>query len=218
MPLWVEASRLNVLVLGGGSVGARRALHFAAAGARVRVIAREVRPELRAAAGVEVVEADLNLVDLEPHLRWASLVVIAVDDPQLAARLFRAAEAAGRLVNDATDASRTHVVVPYERAVAGLRIAVTSEGAAGTPARLSLDVVERCIRDSWIPTFYEAYSRLKREAKQAIPEARRRLAFYGELVNDGEFMAHVMSGNVEAAVARGRQILSKYRERGAAPR
>ncbi|MCC6020063.1 MAG: bifunctional precorrin-2 dehydrogenase/sirohydrochlorin ferrochelatase [Thermoproteaceae archaeon] len=207
IPLWVEASRLRVLVLGGGSVGTRRAKYFHEAGARVRVIAREVTKELEA-LGVEIKRADLREHDPSEDIRWADVVVIAVDDSALALKLFRQAEAAGKLVNDATDASRTHVIVPYERVVAGLRIAVTSEGAAGAPARLSLDVIENCIRKSWVPLFYEIYKELKREAKSRLNDAKVRMQFYRELCEDEEFTRLIKSGNRDAALARGLELLN----------
>jgi precorrin-2 dehydrogenase/sirohydrochlorin ferrochelatase len=134
----------------------------------VRVVAREVSPEL-GALGVEIKRVDLRVYDPSPDIQWADVVVIAVSDVELAERLFKLAEEMGKLVNDATDASRTHVVVPYEREVAGLRIAVTSEGAAGTPARLSLDVIEECIKRSWIPAFYVVYSVLKKGGQGLDP-------------------------------------------------
>jgi len=207
IPLWVEASRLKVLVFGGGSVGTRRARFFHSAGAKVRVVAREVSPELET-LGVEIRRVDLRIYDPSEDIRWADVVVIAVSDAELAERLFRLAEGMGKLVNDATDASRTHVVVPYEREVAGLKLAVTSEGAAGTPARLSLDVIEDCIKRSWIPTFYEVYSALKKEAKAEIPDAKQRLRFYQLLAEDEVFTSLVRRGDREGALARGRELLA----------
>jgi precorrin-2 dehydrogenase/sirohydrochlorin ferrochelatase len=197
-----------VLVFGGGSVGTRRAKFFHSAGARVRVVARDVSPELEA-LGVEIRREDLRQYDPRQDVEWADVVVIAVNDSELAERLFKLAEGMGKLVNDATDASRTHVVVPYEREVAGLRIAVTSEGAAGTPARLSLDVIEECIKRSWIPAFYEVYSVLKKEAKAKIPDAKKRLRFYQMLAEDEIFMSHVKNRRGEEALARGRELLEK---------
>jgi precorrin-2 dehydrogenase/sirohydrochlorin ferrochelatase len=212
VPIWVEASRLRVLVFGGGSVGTRRARFFRSAGAEVRVVAREVSPEL-GALGVEIKRVDLRVYDPSPDIQWADVVVIAVSDVELAERLYKLADGMGKLVNDATDASRTHVVVPYEREVAGLRIAVTSEGAAGTPARLSLDVIEECIKRSWIPAFYEVYSMLKKEAKAWIPDAKQRLRFYQQLAEDGVFTSLVKSGDLEGALARGRELLAAlYKE------
>jgi len=209
IPLWVEASRLKVLVLGGGAVGTRRAKLFASSGAKVRVIAREVSDELKRLP-VEIKIADLNEYDPAEDIEWADIVVVAVSDRKLADRLFRLASERGKLVNDATDASRTHVVVPYERVVEGLRVAVTSEGAAGTPARLSLDVIEECIKRSWIPTFFKAYKALKAEAKERIPDVRRRLDFYDALWRDEAFRTSVFNGDVDAAVERGREIMRQY--------
>ena len=209
IPLWVEASRLKVVIFGGGSVGTRRAKFFYSAGAKVRVLAREISPELRG-MGVEVKIVDLNSYDPAGDILWADIVVIAVDNPQLAERLFKLAESMGKLVNDATDAARTHVVVPYERAIEGIRVAVTSEGAAGTPARLSLEVIEDCIKRSWIPTFYEVYRQLKKEAKEAIADVRARLSFYQALSGDEAFMTLVKNGKTAEALSRGREILSKF--------
>lgn len=213
IPLWIEATKLKVLIFGGGSVGTRRAKFFASAGASVRVIAKEVSGEL-ASLGVETIRADLYNYDPTEDIKWADIVVIAVDDKRLARALYEKAESLGALVNDATDAERTHVVVPYERRVGGLRVAVTSEGAAGTPARLSLDVIEECINKSWIPRFYEIYSQLKKEAKKEIPDAKTRLRFYEALWQDEMFKECIMRGDSAGALARGREILKMLKSLG----
>ncbi|MEZ0319390.1 MAG: bifunctional precorrin-2 dehydrogenase/sirohydrochlorin ferrochelatase [Pyrobaculum sp.] len=206
IPLWIEAGRLKVLIFGGGSVGTRRAKFFASAGASVRVIAKDASSELES-LGVEIIRADLYKYDPIEDIRWADIVVIALNDKKLADMLYEKATSLGVLVNDATDAERTHVVVPYERRIGGLRVAVTSEGAAGTPARLSLDVVEECINKSWIPHFYEVYSQLKKEAKKEISDAKTRLRFYEALWQDEKFRECVMMGDAAGALARGREIL-----------
>ncbi|MFN3803571.1 MAG: bifunctional precorrin-2 dehydrogenase/sirohydrochlorin ferrochelatase [Pyrobaculum sp.] len=209
IPLWVEASRLKVLILGGGSVGTRRAKFFSSAGAKVRVIAREFSEELTR-LDVVAIKADLYHYDVTEDVKWADIVVIAVDNRELADKLFHTAQSLGKLVNDATDASRTHVVVPYERIVSNLRVAVTSEGAAGTPARLSLDLIDECIKKSWIPTFYSIYSELKKEAKIYISDTRARLKFYQELWEDEEFRKHIVNKDVGAAIKRGKEILQRH--------
>ncbi len=210
IPLWVEASRLRVLIFGGGSVGTRRAKFFASAGAKVRVVARQFTNELLN-LGVETVEADLYKYDPSGDIEWADLVVISVNDQQLAQKLFQLASSMGKLVNDATDASRTHVVVPYERMFSGLRIAVTSEGAAGTPARLSLEVIEECLKNSWIPHLYVVYSELKKEAKAHVSDTSARLQFYQSLWEDPQFREYIQRGDVQLALERGREILKLYR-------
>ncbi|MFB6490724.1 MAG: bifunctional precorrin-2 dehydrogenase/sirohydrochlorin ferrochelatase [Thermoproteus sp. AZ2] len=209
IPLWVEASRLKVLVFGGGSVGTRRAALFVSAGAKVRILAKSVSDEAKR-LGVEVKEVDLWQYDPTSDIDWADIVVIAVSDEKLAERLYSLAESRGKLINDATNAERTHVVVPYERRVSGLRVAVTSEGAAGAPARMALDVIEGCIRASWIPTFFEVYSFAKAAAKRTISDVRKRLAFYDAIVKDDVLMGLVKGGAVEEAKARAEEILKRY--------
>lgn len=210
IPLWIEASRFKVLIFGGGSVGTRRARLFASAGAKVRVLARQISPELRE-MGVEIREVDLWEYDPTADIDWADVVVIAVSDAKLAERLYAMAESRGKLVNDATDAGRTHVVVPYERQVAGLRIAVTSEGAAGGAARVSLDVIEECLKKSWVPTLYEVYGKLKAEAKSAIRDVKKRMEFYYSLWDDPAFREAIMKNDAKTALEVGRRIMERFK-------
>lgn len=210
IPLWVEASRLNVLIFGGGSVGTRRARHFLSAGARVRILAKSISPEAKT-LGVEIKEVDLWQYDPSEDLEWANIVVIAVDNRELAERLFRMAVAKGKLVNDATNAERTHVVVPYERQISGLRVAVTSEGVAGGAARLSLDVIEECVKNSWVPVLYQVYGQLKAEAKSTISDVKRRMEFYYSLWENPDFRDAVMAKDVEKALGIGRKLMEQFK-------
>lgn len=206
IPLWIDASRLRVLIFGGGSVGLRRAKLFANSGAQVLVAALDFKER----GPYDILVVDLTRSDVDRLIRWADLIVIAVNDQRIASDLYERASRAGKLVNDATNAERTHVVVPYFRDIGGVRVATTSEGAAGTPARLALDVIEDCLAKSWIPTFFKAYSTAKAEAKRSIAEAKKRLAFYQELVEDELFMGYVRDGDLDKAIYRAREILKKY--------
>ena len=189
-------------------MGLRRARTFAEAGAHVVVVARELRGE--APQGVDVVLADLRRMDYTRLLARADIAVIAVDDQDLAAEVAEAARRVGALVNDATDASRADVVVPYRARVGGVELAATSGGAAGAAARIALEVAERCLEGSHVPTLFKAYARAKEEAKRAIRDVRRRLQFYDALIRDEEFMRRVALGDVDAAVARALELLRNF--------
>ena len=213
------------MVFGGGRVGTRRALKFLEAGARVRVVSLEFSRELLEEAErnprLELVKGDVSEIDLEGLLKGANLVVIAVPDEEARRRIWEAAERLGLLVNDATDAQATDVVVPYEASLFDgmLRVAVTSEGRSGVTARHALrKIVELLEGDVELRTMMEALWWAKRYMKSVIPDGRLRFPIYFEIEKDPVFQEAVKRGDVEAAKRRAREIIDAHVERLAARR
>jgi len=215
MPLVLRVSGLRVLVLGGGSVGGRRALQFASGGARVRVAALEFSEELRrAAAGgeVELVRADLrDARELRGLIAWADLVVVATSDPEVNRAASALALELGKLVNDATEAGRGNVMVPFHRRIErlGITVAVTSLGRAGVAARLAL---ERCAEtlegDAELYTIAHTMAKLKEWLKSVEPDPKRRLPIYFMVAEDPEYRRLARDGLVDEALRRALAIAS----------
>ncbi len=189
IPLWLEMSGRRVLVVGGGNVGTRRALMFREAGAEVRVVAKWFSNKLAEAAkrdnGLRLIETDAsNKEELEPHIKWADIVVIATDNKEVNNLVWRLAEKHRRWVNDATDAERTQVVVPYmgEAYNGGLKVAVTSEGRTGVAARNALQRILECLeRDEELRVLYDVMARLKPVLKKHVAVAKQRIPIYYEV-------------------------------------
>ena len=208
------------MVFGGGRVGTRRALKFLEAGARVRVVSLEFSRELLEEAErnprLELVKGDVSEINLEGLLRGANLVVIAVPDEEARRRIWEAAEKLGLLVNDATDAQATDVVVPYEASLFDgmLRVAVTSEGRSGVTARHALrKIVELLEGDVELRTMMEALWWAKRYMKSVIPDGRLRFPIYFEIEKDPVFQEAVKRGDVEAAKRRAKEIIDAHVEK-----
>jgi len=222
IPLWLEMEGRRVLVVGGGNVGTRRALKFLEAGACVRVLSLYFSDLLRREASrnprLELVEGDASREDVvREHVGWADIVVIATDKPEVNELVWSIAKSMRKWVNDATNAERTEVVVPYEGEVfGGLRFAVTSEGKSGVAARWARDRVKRCLeRDLELKTLFEAMTYAKQFMKKAIPDAKKRFPIYFEIEEDPMFRKAVERGDVEEAKKRAEEIiLGKARELG----
>ncbi len=210
---------MRVVVFGGGRVGTRRALKFLEAGARVRVVSLEFSRELVEEAArnprLELIRGDASSMNLEDVLRGANLVVIAVPGEEARRRIWEAAEKLGILVNDATDAQATDVVVPYEATLFDgmLRVAVTSEGRSGVTARHALrKIVEALEGDVELRTMMEALWWAKRYMKSVIPDGRLRFPIYFEIEKDEAFQEAVRRGDVEAAKRRAKEIIDARAE------
>lgn len=97
VPILVHAERVVALVVGGGAVGARKALSLLESGATVRVVAPTFAPALRAAAaepGLTLVERAFSAADLAD----ADLVFAATGDAAVNRAVADAARALHRLV------------------------------------------------------------------------------------------------------------------------
>ena len=205
VPLWVRVDGLRVSVLGGGSVGERRARLFAGAGGRVRVYGLEFTRgllELASRGVVELVRVDLRDERvLREAVLWGDIVVVAVSDPSVAERASRLGLEAGRLVNDSVVASRGRVVVPYRGSTGyGLEFAVTSLGRAGPPARRSRDYCLQLLNSSvYFRTLMMVFSRLKSCLRRLVSDPGLRVE--AMLAADASGGVHVAAslGDFEAA-------------------
>lgn len=109
LPIGITLTGRPCLVVGGGTVGTRKAATLLAAGAQVTVVAPALSDELAAMAAdgrirwIEVPYADL-------HLAGAFLVVAATDDPALNAAVAAAAQRAGALACDASSGRSSQII------------------------------------------------------------------------------------------------------------
>ncbi len=213
IPLYIEMKGRNILVIGGGNVGTRRALKFLEAGANVKVVSKEFSPTLRETAEKEarlqLVQADASdPEELESLVEWAHIVVLATDNLELNRRISQLARRLGKLVNNATDASDTDIVVPFETEVDGIRVAVTTEGRAGVVARLATERIEEMLRnDKELRTLMEVMSRAKEYMKTVIGNPKKRFPIYFELADDEKLRSLAKQGRAEEAWIRAKEII-----------
>mgnify|MGYP001772766013 FL=1 len=212
IPLFIDFRGKGVIVFGGGSVGTRRALEFARAGASVTVVAERFSHELEVAAlsgEVQLVRRSLRPGDdITPLLRGKVLAVVATSDPALNEYISASASAAGLLVNDATEASRGDVVFPFRgEPIPGLYIAVTTLGASGVAARWARDRVARCLAsDVELRTLLDVMSEFKRLLKSRVSDVRQRLPLYFRVESDPAFREMIARGDREGALRRALEL------------
>ena len=207
IPLFIEASRLRVLVVGGGKVGTRRALKFHNAGAKVLVLAKEVSDEIKN-AGIQFMETEVNEELLKDILKDFDLVVIATNSPQVNDMVYNVARKMNKLINDATDASRSDVVVPFEIEVKGMRVALTSEGVAGVAAHVAIELIKECLeRSQLVDAIYSFMKEIKPWLKENVKDPRKRMPLYWNLVLRDDILKLLIEGRVSEAVSLAKQLV-----------
>jgi siroheme synthase-like protein len=141
-PIALHAERVTAVVIGGGSVGTRKALALVEAGASVQVISPIASPELEEAEGlrrVTIVREEYHA----SHLDRATLVVAATDSREVNAQIAIDANSRGKLVNvtDYPDEGSFHTMALHRSG--DVTIAVSSGGVPGAAARIRDAIAER---------------------------------------------------------------------------
>ncbi|MFH1921557.1 MAG: bifunctional precorrin-2 dehydrogenase/sirohydrochlorin ferrochelatase [Planctomycetota bacterium] len=140
LPVGLDVRGKSCLVVGGGSVGTRKALTLTRAGAVVTVISPTVTGELAReieAGRVRWVKDSFR----EEQLGGALLVVAATDDEALNATVGRLAARSGALSCDASSAERSQVIFGALLQRDDVTVAVFTGGRDPAEARRTRDQI-----------------------------------------------------------------------------
>jgi len=141
-PIALHGERVTAVVVGGGSVGTRKALALVEAGASVTVVAPVVSADLEEAERsrrVVVVRESYR----KQYIERATLVIAATDSREVNAQIAVDANASSKLVNitDYPDEGNFHTMALHRSG--DITIAVSSGGVPGAAARIRDAIAER---------------------------------------------------------------------------
>jgi uroporphyrin-III C-methyltransferase/precorrin-2 dehydrogenase/sirohydrochlorin ferrochelatase len=148
-PIFLRLSGRAVLVVGGGAVAAGKLRALLDAGARVTVVAPDVRPEL-AQPGVEIVRREFQPDDLAGQ--W---LAIAAAPPHVNRQVATAAEERRIFVNAVDDAASASAYLGGIVRKGGVTLAISTAGRAPALAGLLREALEAVLPaevGDWIAT------------------------------------------------------------------
>lgn len=193
LPLFHKLHDRLVLVVGGGEVALRKARLLADAGASLRVVAPEVRDDLRELAGQGANQLLLRGYQAS-DLEGVALIIAATDDEPLNARISEQAQALGIPVNVVDAPKLCSVIFPAIVDRSPLIVAVSSGGDAPVLARLIRAKIE-----TWIPATYGQLAglakRFRAQVKGLLPDVQQRRVFW-EDVFQGQIAESVFAGKL----------------------
>ncbi len=193
LPLFHKLQDRLVLVVGGGEVALRKARLLADAGASLRVVAPEVRDDLRELAGRGANQLLLRGYQAS-DLQGVALIIAATDDEPLNARISAQAQALGIPVNVVDAPKLCSVIFPAIVDRSPLIVAVSSGGDAPVLARLIRAKIE-----TWIPATYGQLAglakRFRAQVKSLLPDVQQRRVFW-EDVFQGQIAESVFAGKL----------------------
>jgi precorrin-2 dehydrogenase/sirohydrochlorin ferrochelatase len=139
-PVLLDLAGRTVLVVGGGQVARRKVEGLAAAGARVRVVAPEICPAIRAVEGTDCREQAYGAAALD----GAALAVAATDDPAVNSQVAADCGPRGVLCNVVDVPEQCDFILPSVLRRGPLVIAVSTGGASpGAAGRIRRQLEDR---------------------------------------------------------------------------
>jgi len=211
LPITLHVADRDCLVVGGGEVAARKVAQLRRGGARARVVAPAICPELGKLVSAKVI-AHVPREFEDADLAGCVLVIAATDDRALNARVSRLAQSRQLPVNVVDDPALCSFIMPSVVDRSPVLIAVSTGGASPVLARLL-----RARLESLIPAAYGRLAALMGDFRERVrarfPDLRARRRFW-EGVLHGPIAEMLLAGQERAALT----ALESELESGAGPR
>lgn len=199
LPLFFDLRQRRVLLVGGGTVAARKAAWLVRAGAHLRVVAPHIDEALQELAaehdGVELCWRDYE----EEDLNQAILVVAGTDDSALNRRVAAAATALRIPVNVVDQPALCSVIFPAILDRSPIVVAISSSATAPLLVRRLKAQIEQLLSPR-LGALAELLGRYRETVRQRLPRAEARLRFWERMV-DGPVANHALAGRMDEAEA-----------------
>ncbi|HEZ0133512.1 uroporphyrinogen-III C-methyltransferase [Neisseria meningitidis] len=187
-PIFANLAGRPVLVVGGGSVAARKISLLLDADAQVRVVANQLNAELSALAAENKILWLAEEFRAE-HIRTVFLIIAASSDQALNRRVFQLAESYQKPVNVVDDRDYCSFIFPSIINRNPIQIAVSSSGSAPVLARLLREKLEALLPHS-LGDMAEISGRWRDAVKAKLKSVTERRRFWEKQFN-GRFAALV---------------------------
>ncbi|MFZ5857222.1 MAG: precorrin-2 dehydrogenase/sirohydrochlorin ferrochelatase family protein [Chloroflexota bacterium] len=202
----VELPKQLTIVIGGGSVAARKVEGLITAGAQVKIISPALTPELqrRAEAGeVTVLPRSYQDGDLE----GAHLVIAATNDATVNEAVWQEAQRRGCLVNVVDDPQHSNFILPAVVQRGEMSISISTGGNSPALARRMRERIEKLIGPEY-GVLAELMGELRPELIASFPEGKQRLEAALRVV-DSDIIEIIQVHGRDAALTYGREQLHR---------
>jgi precorrin-2 dehydrogenase/sirohydrochlorin ferrochelatase len=209
-------SNSTVLIIGGGSVGERKAKSLAKECRSIIVASKGFTRGLKVLARkeerIELVKVDFendNKVErgiLDELLPRADLVIIATNNIRLNGDIAEKAKRRGVLVGAVDNPSASDFYFPAVKSVGNVRVAVSTGGRSPAVAKaICRRLSQEITREDLLQV--ELQDRIRRLAKQRLPTPSARKSAMYKILRNGTVKKLLREGRFKEAVAVGERII-----------
>jgi len=193
-PLILQMENKNVLIVGAGEVGDRRARRFLEAGANVNIIGKNVSNDL-IKLGVDLKDEK----ELRNWVNWSDIVVVATSDHKL--NDYVADIAKYKLLNRADYPDEGNLIVPSSFSIADIQISIFTGGKSPLMAKELRKRIQKLITPEDVLQL-EIQDFTRGILKEKIGDQKKRRTYLYEILNDEIISENIKAGNIENAKKR----------------
>ena len=190
-PLFLQMENKNVLIVGAGEVGTRRARRFVESGANVNIIERKVQDDL-----IDLGATFKPLDEVEKWVEWSDLVVISTGDHKLNERVAKLAK--GKLLNRADQPDDGNLIIPSSFSIGDVQFCIFTGGKSPLMAKELRKRVQKVILEEDILQL-ELQSFTRTILKENIDDQKKRRDYLYKILNDKNIQEYIRQGNLEDA-------------------
>ncbi len=190
-PLFLEMRNKNVLVVGAGEVGERRAKRFLEAGAHVVILGNTASNEIiNLGASVKSIENAPKWVE------WSDIVIIATDNPNLNEEIAHLADY--KLVNRADYPKKGNLIVPTSFFIGDVQICISTGGKSPLMAKQLRKKIQKVIKNEDILQL-ELQDFTRKLLKEKLKDQKNRRSCLYKILNDKTVEKLLKDGNLDQA-------------------
>jgi precorrin-2 dehydrogenase/sirohydrochlorin ferrochelatase len=190
-PLFLQMENKNVLIVGAGEVGSRRAQRFLESGANVVIIAKKVLNDL-----TDIGATFKHVDEIEKWVEWSDLVVVATGDQELNG--YVAGLAKEKLLNRADYPDEGNLIVPSSFSIGDVQFCIFTKGKSPLMARELRKKIQKVIREEDVLQL-ELQNFARNILKKNVDDQKKRRTYLYEILNDENIREYLKQGNLEEA-------------------
>ncbi|MDI6644404.1 MAG: bifunctional precorrin-2 dehydrogenase/sirohydrochlorin ferrochelatase [Methanobacteriaceae archaeon] len=190
-PLFLQMDKKNVLIVGTGEVGKRRAKRFINAGANVTIIGKTYDDDL---IGLGALFKSVDEID--KWINWSDIIVVATSSPDL--NKYISAVAHDKLINRADNPESGNVIVPSSFFIGDVQICVFTNSKSPLMAKQLRKKIQKVITDHDVMQM-ELQDYTRKYLKDKVNDQKKRKEYLYQILNDNHINDLLMNGKIEDA-------------------
>lgn len=190
-PLYLDVQDKNVLVIGSGEVGKRRAQRFLSSGANVIILSKHTSDKLKK-MGVLYKPRE----ELKKWVDWADLMVVASGDSQLNQEATFLSE--DKLINRADFPEYGNLIIPSSFSIGDVQFSIFTQGKSPLMAKELRKRIESVVKKKDI--FQLELQHFTRQLlKKKVTDQKKRRDYLYQILNDKKINEFLDNGEVNEA-------------------
>ncbi|MCC7557461.1 MAG: bifunctional precorrin-2 dehydrogenase/sirohydrochlorin ferrochelatase [Methanobacteriaceae archaeon] len=190
-PLFLQMENKNVLIVGSGEVGRRRAKRFINAGANVTIIGKTDDNDLKK-LGASI----KSVAEIDKWIDWSDLVVVATSNPDLNEYISTVTD--NKLINRADDPESGNIIVPSSFFIGDVQICIFTKGKSPLMAKQLRKKIQKVISNHEILQM-ELQDFTRKIIKNQVNDQKKRKEYLYQILDDKNVNDLLNDGKIEDA-------------------